>query len=158
MRNRLKLALVVVAALVAGCLAAWKLAPDRRTDAERILTEVAGLQAAVEAKNVRQLMDHVSENYSDSICENKRALTRLAISGLHEPGGYHCQVQSGRPQIEGARATLDLLVDFRVVRGGQEHTVRPFPVRTEWAKEGPHWRVIRAEGYMEAEPAIDGGL
>ena len=47
-------------------------------------------------------------------------------------------------------------MDFRVERNGQVSSVKPFTVQTEWVKERRRWMIVRAEGYMEAEPAIQG--
>ncbi|MBM3497647.1 MAG: hypothetical protein FJX74_03145 [Armatimonadetes bacterium] len=99
-------------------------------------------------------MRHISEEYKDSTVENKRELTRLVQSGLYERGEFHCELQVGEPELQGRTARVDVNVDFRIEREGRASTVKPFAVRTEWAKERSGWRVIRAEGYMEAEPAF----
>jgi hypothetical protein len=72
-------------------------------------------------------------------------------------GALHCQLQVGRPDIRGLRATADVTVDFGVERNGQLSRVQPFVVKTEWVKERRGWRIVRAEGYMDAQPAFETG-
>lgn len=142
--------LVGIAAVVV-----WKLRPDSGTDSQRILRALTEIQAAVEAKDVGKFMQHVSENYRDSTVANKRELLRLVRSGLYEPGRFYCQLQVARPQIASSRANVDVTVDFRIERDGRISAVKPFVVRTEWEREKRQWRLVRAEGYMDAEPAFE---
>ena len=157
MTHKLKIAAAVVIGIVAGVIVIWKFQPDRRSDSQQILEALVAIQEAVEEKSVGGMMQHVSESYKDSTCETKRELIRLAQSGFYEKGAIHCQLQVGRPDVRGRSATVDVSVDFSVDRNGQVAAVKPFTVHTDWVRERKAWRIIRAEGYMEAEPAFGEG-
>ena len=159
MVRNLKIAGLIVIGVAAGAIVVWRLQPDRRSDSRQILDSLVAVQGAVEEKSVGGVMQHVSEAYQDSTCENKRALIRLAQSGFYEKGTIHCQLQVGRPDIRGRTATVDVNVDFSLDRNGQVSAVKPFVVHTDWVRERKGWKIIRAEGYMEAEAAYgEGGL
>jgi hypothetical protein len=140
-----------------GLLIVWRLQPDRRSDSQQVLEALVAMQRAVEAKRTGDFMKHISEAYRDSTVENKRELMRLVQSGLYERGEFHCGLQVGTPQVDGRRATVDVAVDFSIDRDGRTSAAKPFTVRTEWAKEQSGWKIVRAEGYMEAEPAFGDG-
>ena len=154
MMARVKIAGVVLAGIAVGVLIVWKLQPDRRSDSQQVLEALVDMQRAVEAKDTGDFMGYVSESYKDSTVENKRELTRLVQSGLYEKGVFHCELQVGPPEITGRTATVEVGVDFSIDRDGRVSAAKPFTVRTEWAKEKPGWKVVRAEGYMEAQPAF----
>jgi hypothetical protein len=154
MAHRVRIALVIATGIAAGLVAVWKLQPDRRSDAQQILSALADIQQAVDDKSVSHAMRYVSESYKDSTVDNKRELIRLAQSGFYERGAFHCQLQVGRPVIRALHATADVTVDFGVERDGRISRVNPFVVKTEWVKERKGWRIVRAEGYMDAQPAF----
>lgn len=155
MGKRAKVALAALSGLAALALVAWKLAPDGRTDEQRILDCLVEIQEAVRNKSVRGCMKHVSEKYSDTGNENRRALTQLCIQGFRERGEFSCTISPQRPIVEGDRATVELRVDFAIDYGNRANREGPFPVRTTWAKEDGEWLLVRAEGYMTAENAYD---
>jgi hypothetical protein len=154
MLSRLKMLAVILAGVGAGLLVVWKLQPDRRSDSQQVLEALVDMQHAVEEKRVGDFMRHVSESYKDSTVESKRELTRLVQSGWQERGAFHCDLQAGAPEIRGVEAKVNVTVDFSIERDGRVSTVKPFTVRTEWLKEKGGWRIVRAEGYMDAEPAF----
>ncbi|MBM3472744.1 MAG: hypothetical protein FJX75_05660, partial [Armatimonadetes bacterium] len=145
MAHKLKIVAGIVIAIVAAVIVVWKLQPDRRSDSQQILERLVAIQDAVEEKSVGGVMQHVSESYKDSTCENKRELIRLAQSGFYEKGEIHCQLQVGRPDIRGRTATVDVNVDFNIDRNGQVATVKPFVVHTDWVRERKGWKLLRAE-------------
>jgi hypothetical protein len=151
MRNRLKVVIVALVGVAAGIVVVWKLAPDRRSAEQQILDALVDIERAVEEKNIRHCMKHVSESYHDADVENKRELQQLAISGLREPGQFEVVLQPDRPVVRGLEATVVVRVDFAVARGQSINRVAPFDVETRWVKEGRKWRVVEAKGYMEAE-------
>jgi len=157
MNRRLKVGAVVVIVVGVGAVLVWKLRPDRRSDSRRILDSLVAIQGAVEEKSVGGVMHYVSESYKDSICESKRELVRLAQSGFYEKGIIHCQLQVGRPDIRGRSATVDVNVDFSIDRNGQVSSVKPFVVHTDWVKERKGWKIVQAEGYMDAQEAYGEG-
>ena len=157
MGTRAKAALLALAAVVAGVILVWKLAPDRRPAEQQILETLMQIQKAVEGKSLRGTMRHVSESYRDSDCENKRELTQLAVGGFQERGDFHLVLQAGRPDVQGSRASLDIQVDFSVDKGQSLHRVQPFTVHTQWAREKGKWKITRAEGYWEASEALEPG-
>jgi len=158
MAGKLKVAILIVAAIAVGVLVVWKLRPDRRSDSQQILDALTDIQRGVEEKSVSRCMRYVSESYKDSTVENKRELVRLAQGGFYEKGAFQCQLQAGRPDIRGRRATVEVGVDFSVDRGGAVSRAKPFTVRTEWEKERKGWKIVRAEGYMDAQMAFEGGV
>jgi len=156
MARKAKIGLVALAAIGAGVLAVWYFAPDGRTAEQRVLDNIAEIQAAVNAKSVSGCMEHVSEEYEDSMNENKRALMRLLTAGLRERGTIRCVVLADAPVIEGSGATVNLRVEFSIAYGGGKvNREGPFPVRTTWAKEKARWRLVKAEGYMTAQNAYE---
>jgi hypothetical protein len=157
MARKLKIAAAIAVGIVAGMVVVWKLQPDRRSDSQQILEALVAIQGAVEEKSVGGMMQHVSESYKDSTCENKRELIRLAQGGFYEKGIIHCQLQVGRPDVRGQSAAVDVNVDFSIDRNGQVSAVKPFTVHTDWVKERKGWKIIRAEGYMDAEAAYGEG-
>jgi len=157
MQNRLKLAVVALAGVAAGVVVVWKLAPDRRSSEQQILDALVEIERGIQEKDVRQCMKHVSESYRDPDVENKRELQRLAMGGLREPGEFDVVLQPDRPVVSGSEATVTVRVDFAIVRGQSVNRIPPFDVRTRWVKEGRKWRVIEANGYMEAEGAFTEG-
>jgi hypothetical protein len=158
MRNRVKVVAAALVVAAGGLLAAWKLAPDRRPASQQILDALVEIQKAVEEKNLRGAMRHVSESYHDPETQSKRELTRLALSGFREPGRFHVVLQAGRPQVQGSQATVEVRVEFSVVQGPSVRRREPFTVHTRWVKEGRHWRVVWAEGYWQASEAFDPGM
>ncbi|MGQ9732846.1 MAG: hypothetical protein ACUVX8_16430 [Candidatus Zipacnadales bacterium] len=157
MTTRLKIAALGALGVGLGLWGIWRLLPDRRTDSQQILDALLDIQQAVCDKNVRGCMKYVSDAYQDSTAENKRELIRLAHAGFGHRGDFYCLLQAQRPQVNNGRATVEVIVDFRVDRGGQVNRVKPFLVHTEWVKERRGWRIIRAEGYMRADEALDDG-
>ena len=155
MANKAKVGLVALAGIAVVWLAAWKLAPDGRTDEQRILDALVEIQDAVASKSVRNCMKHVSEGYSDTGNENRRALTRLCIQAFRERGKFSCTISPQRPIVDGKRATVEMQVDFAIDYGDKVNREGPFAVRTRWAKEDKEWLLVRAEGYMTAENAYD---
>ncbi len=156
MARKAKIGLVALAAIAAGVLAVWYFAPDGRTAEQRVLDNIAEIQAAVNAKSVSGCMEHVSEEYEDSINENKRELMRLLVAGLRERGAIRCVVLTDAPVVQGSTATVNLRVEFSIdYGGGKVNHEGPFPVRTTWAKEKGGWRMLKAEGYMTAQKAYE---
>ncbi len=157
MRAKLKPVLIVLVAVAAGLFATWKLAPDRRPASQQILDALVEIQKAVEQKDLGGTMKHVSESYRDPEMENKRELTRLAVSGFREPGQFHVVLQAGRPEVRGSEATVDVRVEFSVTQGHGVRQVEPFTVHTRWARERGHWKIVWAEGYWQASGAFELG-
>ncbi len=154
MPSRLKVVIVALAGVAAGVVAVWHLAPDRRSPEQQILNALVDIERVIEEKKVRHCMKYVSESYTDASVESKRELTRLVISGLREPGQFDLILQPDQPVVRGLEATVDVRVDFAVIRGQAERRVPPFDVQTRWVREGRKWRVIEAKGYMEADGAF----
>jgi hypothetical protein len=157
MRRRAKWIIVLAVLLGIGAVVAVKLIPPRQTPEQQILGILTQIQKAIEEKSLRGTMRHVSESYRDPTCESKMELTRLAISGFHEPGQFRIVLQPNWPSVTGSQATVDVRVDFTVTNGPAARHLEPFTVRTRWAKEGRHWRIIWAEGYWEASTAFEPG-
>ncbi len=158
MRNRLKAVLIALAAVAAGTVVVWKLAPDRRPAEQQILDTLGEIQKAVAEKDLRGTMKHVSESYHDPTSENKRELTRLAIGGFREPGTFNIVLQVlGRPAVQGTTASVDVRVEFSVVTEQAARHAQPFTVRTRWAREKGGWKIVSADGYMDAGEAFEPG-
>ena len=155
MRDKLKIGVVAIAAVAAGLFAAWKLVPDRRTAEEQILDSLVQIQKAVQEKDLRGTMRHVSEAYGDPTVESKRELVQLTVGAYRQPGGFQVTLQAGRPEVQGTQASVDVRVEFTVVEGPAARRVPPFTVQTRWAREKAGWKIVRAEGYWEGQKAFE---
>ena len=135
-------------------VAAWKLAPDRRSAEQKILDSLVDVEQAIREKSPRRCLKVVSDSYSDPVAGSKHELRQLVIAGCREPGLFEIVLQPDRPVVRGTEAEVAIRVDFSITRGPMVQRVPPFEVQTRWVQEKGKWKVVEARGYMDAEDAF----
>lgn len=145
-----KLPLILGGLMVIGGVALYLLGRPQPTEEERIRTVVFDAQEAVNNRQAGRLLSFVSEKYEDSLGNNKRSLTRLVVSALRSTEQYAVMVEIRQLDLRDESATVSL--DVRLWMGeGLSTRTSEFPLNLSLAREGRHWRIIRAEGYLTAQ-------
>jgi hypothetical protein len=52
---------------------------------------------------------------------------------------------------------VDIRVEFTVTTNQAVRRAQPFTLHTRWVREKRHWRIIYADGYMDAGEAFEPG-
>ncbi len=144
---------VVALGLVLAALAAASYLMTHKpslTDEERIREVLREAEEAVEAKNVRGCLQHVSESYHDEYGNDKHELYRKAIAGFRNVEPFNLTVTVMQIRVEGDRAYVSLEVDF----SAGERAVRGVAMDVVFAREGRRWRAISATNYEECGAAL----
>ncbi|MGD9498087.1 MAG: hypothetical protein AB7Y46_17430 [Armatimonadota bacterium] len=138
----------------AAFAAYWYLTrPEPGTPRQQILRLIAEVERAIEQRRVSDVMKFVSEDYQDSRGYTRRDVQRLVVAGLRSRNVLDLSVQVTQISVRGDQASFMAEVDYCVGQPVSAGRAAHLTVQGHLRREGRHWRIVRGEGWQEAESA-----
>lgn len=157
MSRRTLILVLGVAALVIALVPVIR-GPALPADPVRVTHTVREMASAVEKRDVRELMAHVSASYKDAMGFDRNRLRLLAADALRETERLSVSVDVTKVDLRGDLATVELTASVAgTLKGGAELPEMTQPLRFFMAKEPARrlwvlpttaWRVTGVEGYQ----------
>lgn len=149
-RKRLVIGSAVLILLLVATAVVLYLSRPQPSDEEKIVRLVSQAQAAVERRNATGLTRLISKDYADSYGVSRQQLVAYIVQWMRS--GEEVTVV---PSISGLRihdSFADLMLDVRVWRGREPSgSSRQYMMPVRLQNEDGQWRVISAEGWMQAQ-------
>ena len=143
--------LVIIAAAVLLSAAGYLALRDRASDEEKIVSALLATADAVERKDVRDIMEVVSEEYHDSSGLTRRVLTLLAWRAREIEERLRVAMSAPKVTLRDGRASVEVEVTVYVIdTSGRSQVLFEGPVNLTMRKEKRgHWRVVDSEGWQQ---------
>lgn len=153
--SRKPLVIYTLAGLALIAIAVYLLAlrPAPVDDRTQVLRLIADAERAIEQKRPSDLMALISNDYSDDRGNDRRSVQRLVIAGARQRGNIDLSVQVTDITVKGDTATFTAEVDYAYDGPVGADATSHLTVRGRLRREGRRWRVVKAEGWQDAESA-----
>lgn len=153
--SRKPLVIYALTGLALIATAVYLLAPrpapvDDRT---QVLRLIADAERAIEQKRPSDLMALISNDYSDDRGNDHRSVQRLVIAGARQRGNIDLSVQVTDITVKGDTAIFTAEVDYSYGGPVGADDTSHLTVHGWLRREGRRWRVVKAEGWQDAESA-----
>ena len=108
---------IIIAALIAGYLAAAFLTVDRSSDEQRIAKVISQGAAAAQNRDLSGLLTLVSKHYTDESGLNYDRMRILIAKAMREESEYYVVVSNETIKAAGDNATVNLRVELKRTDG-----------------------------------------
>lgn len=142
--------LAIGAGLIAAGVWYYLTRTPRLSDREQIIQMVVEVERAVEAGHTSTVLSYFSDDYKDSMGNDRRAMQRFLLAGLHDSGGIDVVAQLGEISVAGDTATVHVEAEYNFGQSAGGDGSRHVVLDVTLQRERRGWKIMAADGWQTA--------